>query len=220
MAGSGDEPAARAADRNLLRASDADRKQVIAVLKSAFTQGRLTKDEFDLRVGQVFVSRTYTDLDVLSADILAGPAKAQQSEPARQPNSKKPIRRGSAVAAGATVVISVIMVATSPHPVADFIIMPVIGSIIIVLIAEFSSILSWVLDKLSWALGENSGRQPSQGPSPSARGTTYRPLTSADSTRSPSQMSQEPPHTVEAGRSRLPHRGCPVCWYRIEGTPS
>jgi hypothetical protein len=185
MAGSGDEVTAGAADRNLLRASDADREQVIAVLKSAFMQGRLTKDEFDLRVGQVFVSRTYTDLDVLTADILARPAKAQQSEPTRQPNSKKLIRRGTAVGTGATVVISAIMVATSPHPAADFIITPVLGSIITVLIAEFSTILSWVLDKLSWVLDENSSRQPSQGPPPSAPGTTYQPLTSVDSAGPP-----------------------------------
>jgi hypothetical protein len=170
MAGSGDELAARAADRNLLRASDADRERAIDILKSAFTQGRLTKDELDLRVGQVFVSRTYTDLDTLTADILAGPAKAQQLEPARQPNSKKLIRRGTAVGASATVVISLIMVATSPHPAVNFIIVPVLGSIITVLIAEFSTILSWVLDKLSWVLDESSGRQPSQGRGPAHAG--------------------------------------------------
>jgi hypothetical protein len=176
MAGSGDERTARAADRNLLRASDADREQVIAVLKSAFMQGRLTKDEFDLRVGQVFVSRTYTDLDVLTADILAGLTKAQQSEPTRRPNSKKPIRRGIAVGTGAAVVISTIMVATSPHPAADFIITPVLGSIIIVLIAEFSTVLSWALDKLSWILDENSSRQPSRGLLPGAHAGPHTSL--------------------------------------------
>jgi hypothetical protein len=29
------------------------------VLKAAFVQGRLTKDELDARVGQAFASRTY-----------------------------------------------------------------------------------------------------------------------------------------------------------------
>jgi hypothetical protein len=37
------------AARGRLRASDADREQVIDVLKVAFTQGRLTKDDLDLR---------------------------------------------------------------------------------------------------------------------------------------------------------------------------
>ena len=51
-----------------LRTSHADREQTIDLLKAAFVQGRLTKDEFDLRVGQVFASRTYADLDALTAE--------------------------------------------------------------------------------------------------------------------------------------------------------
>ena len=35
------------------------------MLKAAFVQGRLTKQEFDLRVGQVLASRTYADLRAL-----------------------------------------------------------------------------------------------------------------------------------------------------------
>ena len=45
MAGPGDEIAAGAGGRSYLRASHADREQVIDVLKAAFVQGRLTKDE-------------------------------------------------------------------------------------------------------------------------------------------------------------------------------
>ena len=51
MAGPGDEMAA--AGRGQMRASNADREQVIGMLKVAFVQGRLTKDELDLRVGQM-----------------------------------------------------------------------------------------------------------------------------------------------------------------------
>ena len=42
---------AAAAGRGHLLASHADREQVIDVLKAAFVQDRLTKDEFDARVG-------------------------------------------------------------------------------------------------------------------------------------------------------------------------
>jgi DUF1707 SHOCT-like domain len=80
--GPGDEITAGAGGHSHLRASHADREQVIDVLKAAFVQGRLTKAEFDLRVGQVLASRTYADLDVLTADIPAGPATAQPSAPA------------------------------------------------------------------------------------------------------------------------------------------
>ena len=75
--GPGDEVAAGAGGHSHLRASHADREQVIGVLKAAFVQGRLAKDEFDLRVGQVLASRTYADLGALTADIPAGLVSAQ-----------------------------------------------------------------------------------------------------------------------------------------------
>jgi hypothetical protein len=74
--GRGDETPG-AGDRSRLRASHADREQVIDVVKAAFVQGRLAKDEFDQRLGRVFASRTYADLASLTADIPAGLARAQ-----------------------------------------------------------------------------------------------------------------------------------------------
>jgi Domain of unknown function (DUF1707) len=87
MAGPGDEIAPGAGGRTHMRASHADREQVIDLLKTAFVQGRLAIDEFDLRVGQVLASRTYADLGVLTADIPAGPVRAQSPDPARKPAS-------------------------------------------------------------------------------------------------------------------------------------
>jgi hypothetical protein len=51
------------------RASHADRDHVIDMLKAAYVQGRLSKDEFDLRVSQAFGSRTWAELDALTRDI-------------------------------------------------------------------------------------------------------------------------------------------------------
>ena len=51
MAGPGNEIAPAAGDCGQLRASRADREQVISMLKAAFVQGLMGKDEFDLRVG-------------------------------------------------------------------------------------------------------------------------------------------------------------------------
>jgi DUF1707 SHOCT-like domain len=65
------------ASRGHLRASHADREQVIDTLKAAFVQGRLTKDEFDERIGQALASRTYVELDAITADIPAGLAAVQ-----------------------------------------------------------------------------------------------------------------------------------------------
>ena len=83
VTGPGDELAASAAGRGRLRASHADREQVIGTLKAAFVQGRLAKDEFDLRVGQAFASRTYAELAAVTAGLPAGPAAAQSPRPAR-----------------------------------------------------------------------------------------------------------------------------------------
>jgi Domain of unknown function (DUF1707) len=85
MAGPADEVAAGAGGRVHLEASHADREQVIDVLKTAFVQGRLAKAEFDLRVGQVLASRTYADLNALTADIPAGLLTARSPDPAREP---------------------------------------------------------------------------------------------------------------------------------------
>jgi Domain of unknown function (DUF1707) len=52
-----------------LKASDADREQVIDLLEAAFVHGRLTKDDLDTRVGHALTSRTHADLAALTADI-------------------------------------------------------------------------------------------------------------------------------------------------------
>jgi Domain of unknown function (DUF1707) len=75
-------PVATAA-RSRLRASHADREHVIDMLKAAFVQGRVTKDEFDARVGQTFASRTYAELAAVTADL---PVR----QTADQPPSNRP----------------------------------------------------------------------------------------------------------------------------------
>jgi hypothetical protein len=65
--------------RGHLRAAQADREQAITVLKAAYAQGRLTKDELEARAGQAFASRTYAELAALTADI---PADLPTASPA------------------------------------------------------------------------------------------------------------------------------------------
>jgi hypothetical protein len=80
--GPGDEIAAvQGRGRGCLRASHADREQVIGNLKDAFVQGRLTKDEFDLRVSQAFASRTYAELATVTVGLPAEPTAAQPPKP-------------------------------------------------------------------------------------------------------------------------------------------
>ncbi|HET9972838.1 MAG TPA: DUF1707 domain-containing protein [Streptosporangiaceae bacterium] len=60
--------------------SNADREQVVDMLKAAFVQGRLTRDELDLRVGQVLKSRTYDEQAAVVADLPAGLIRAGQPD--------------------------------------------------------------------------------------------------------------------------------------------
>ena len=85
-----------------MRASHADREQVIDVLKAAFVQGRLAKDEFDLRVGHVLASRTVAELAALAADIPAGLTTARPPRPVpRWLDKKRPVTALAFLTAGA-----------------------------------------------------------------------------------------------------------------------
>ena len=68
----GNETRAAAVDRGHLRASHDDRERVIVMLKAAFVQGRLTKDELDARAGRAFAARTYAELAAITADLPVG----------------------------------------------------------------------------------------------------------------------------------------------------
>ncbi len=88
--------------RGRMRASHADREQVIGTLKAAFVQGRLAKDEFDLRVSQTYAARTYAELAAVTADLPAGLTADQPPTPARVPGGASPTLRPGPVLTVAT----------------------------------------------------------------------------------------------------------------------
>ncbi len=55
--------------REKMRAADADRDRVVEFLNTAYTEGRLSKDEYDGRLENAFSARTYADLDQLVTDL-------------------------------------------------------------------------------------------------------------------------------------------------------
>jgi len=55
-------------DRLSLRGA-ADREKVIDLLKAAFVQGQLTKDELDTRAGHALAAWSHADLAALTADL-------------------------------------------------------------------------------------------------------------------------------------------------------
>ncbi len=101
------DPAAAGGDR--LRAGHADREQVIEALKDAFVQGRLTRDELDVRAGRALAARTRAELAALAADIPAvpaAPAGPVGAGPVRPPAParRRPLARAAAGSGGCLVI--------------------------------------------------------------------------------------------------------------------
>jgi hypothetical protein len=128
--------------RGHLRGSRADRERVIDVLKAAFAEGRLTRDEFDLRVGRVLKSRAYADFDAVTSDL---PATARPPAPAPEPvsDARKLIARRSAGVWGMSVVLTE-AVTRLHHPVLGLIAGAFIGCLAAVLAAGLLTFLEWV----------------------------------------------------------------------------
>ncbi len=102
MARPGNEIAAAASQGDgRLRASHADREQVIEVLKVAFVRERLAKDEFDLRVGQAFAARTHAELAAVTAGIPAEPSTARKPATAEPATVNELVAAEPTTAAGA-----------------------------------------------------------------------------------------------------------------------
>jgi len=127
------EPGAQAAAAGL-RASRADRERVIDLLKAAFVQGRLDRDEFDARIGLAVASRTYGELAAVTADI---PAELVGALPRRPPvRARRRVPFNTAVTGGAcmALLVNVGLVATllswGPVAVVLFVVFTIIGTIL------------------------------------------------------------------------------------------
>ena len=55
--------------RGNMRAADADRDRAVEFLNLAYSEGRLSKDEYDGRLESALSARTYADLDQLVTDL-------------------------------------------------------------------------------------------------------------------------------------------------------
>jgi len=60
-------------ERAKMRACDADRDRVVEHLNVAYSEGRLSKDEYDVRLESALAARTYADLDQIVSDLPAAP---------------------------------------------------------------------------------------------------------------------------------------------------
>lgn len=198
MAGPGDEIAAGAGGRGYLRTSHADREQAVSVLKAAFVAGVLAKDEFDLRIGQVLVSRTYMELAALTADIPAGLTAAPPlGEPVLEPARRK---AGQASAGGVAAFMGVSAVvaaaAAGGNPGERLVFVVVFVSMVAVLMAALLAFHAW--------LDRRAGRQSSPGLPPGAGGEASRRPASAEVAGQLRQANRDPRYKAEAAAIRRP----------------
>jgi hypothetical protein len=207
MAGPGDEIAAEAGDRGHLRASHADREQVIGALKAAFVAGMLAKDEFDLRVGQALAARTYAQLAVLTVDLPAGLAAAPPPRPARAGDGQ-PVLRPGQVVKWATGLYAGVWAGALLSP--DFGDNPVAGPLVFVATFIYLGVLAIaVVVAAGNRRDRRTGGQLPPGQAPPADGPVFRrlPPSSPGAQYSPADPGQR--HT-DAARRRRPRPSLPV----------
>jgi Domain of unknown function (DUF1707) len=212
MAGPEDETAG-AGGPGRLRASHADREQVIAMLKAAFVQGMLDRDEFGQRLGQAFTSRTHAELDTVTADLPAGLAAAQPPAPALAPGGARVLRPGRVIAAATTLYAGVWPFTFAlPWPVDSE------GNPPVAIIGLFFSTTLIYLLVLVMAVGfaiagwreKRSGGQLPRRPEPGAGGPAARRLPPAGSPRQLPPAGSGHQNIAEAARSRRRRRPCAV----------
>lgn len=129
-----------AGGRGHLRASDADREEVIEALKTAFVHGRLPKGEFDARAAQAFAARTYTELGV-AASLTAGPtAELEVADRTGRPVASQPVASTNFRAGLSVVAISAAIVGAVPAVFPDN-----AAAVMAVLLAAFTGYVALVV---------------------------------------------------------------------------
>lgn len=156
MTGPGDEITAGTAGRGHVRASHADRERTVDMLKAAFVQERLTRDEFDLRVAGALTSRTYADLAAVTVGIPARLTAAQPPQTGRKPSGKDAVTAVACVSAAWTGIWVPLPIADGIKSVASLVLLIVLICVVPMSLAGFLLFHAW-LDKRAGA--------PRRGPS-------------------------------------------------------
>jgi len=224
MARPGDEIPADAGRDGHLRASRADREQVIDVLKVAFVQGRLTGGELDVRVGRALAARTYAELAEVTADIPAGPGLAQPAEPVqRQPRrsgnraASRAVKSGVCAIAAITVAVSTVAVAVGQPEAAAIlaVFMVILAAVATALVA---SVIAGVLALESRHRKRSGGQLPPRAGSGPGGQASQRPVPADPAGQlPPADHGQE--HWSLAHKRQIPHRNAaaqPPIWATAE----
>jgi Domain of unknown function (DUF1707) len=218
MGGPGDEMAAGAGGRGHLQASHADREQVIGTLKAAFVAGMLAKDEFDLRVGQTFVSRTCAELAEVTADLPAGLTGARPPQPARAQGRARVLRPGVVLTAATWLYAAMWLVAFFLPRDSEGESMAGVNLVVVSTFVYATVLVAAGMQMLDSRREKRSGRQLPHGPAPSAGGQASRRPPSAGPDRQLPQAGHGCQHITEAAPSRRRRTPLPV-WRALISMP-
>ena len=212
------------AGRGHLRAAQADREQAITVLKAAYAQGRLTKDELEARAGQAFASRTYAELAALTADLpAASPAAAGSDAPWPRPSTPARTMAKAARRSGVCLLAAIALVEGAY--LADNFLLIVAAFFALIAASGFFGygiLDAWEERRSHAQLPPGPGRrQPGSGghlhgddEAPTGFGPTR-----ADGTRADSRARQPERDRRHPSRRGIPVPGRPYSWYSCAPSP-
>jgi hypothetical protein len=164
-----------------------EREHALDALKAAFADGRLTKEEFELRVAQALAA--YSELDSLTADIPGVPAVRRPV--LEYPDPRHLIRRGTAWGTGASVALASTVLLLRIGVVAAVIGGAVVAVVMSLLLAGFLTLQAWAMERGTGTRATPSGpagqtppvrpieprRRPSREPRRGAQASRVAPAT-------------------------------------------
>lgn len=98
-----------------MRTSDTEREQVAVILRAAMSEGRLTLEEGEERLGAVYAAKFRDELAPLTADLPGGGREALHRTPEARTRHRREIRRMAWFVAFAAVVLTGLWALSGAH---------------------------------------------------------------------------------------------------------
>ena len=98
-----------------LRTSDTEREHVAEMLRAAMTEGRLTLEEGEERLGQVYAAKFRDELAPLTADLPDNGRRALADTPQAQAATRRDLRRHAGFVAAVAVLLTGIWALSGAH---------------------------------------------------------------------------------------------------------
>ena len=100
---------------NRLRTSDTEREQIAVILRTAMTEGRLTLEEGEERLGAVYAAKYRDELAPLTADLPNGGRQALAETPEARAATRRGVRRHAGFVALVAVLLTALWLPSAPQ---------------------------------------------------------------------------------------------------------